>query len=88
MYHNKWSIDWYMDLSRPIILYVGYKAYDVTHFIKIHPGGMKSLISHNGQDVTQSYYFHSKKSHEIWERLRCKKMDKPKVKDDGECLIL
>jgi len=40
----------------------GDSVYDVTDYLKYHPGGMQSLLKKAGQDVTEDVEFHSEKA--------------------------
>ena len=42
------------------------KVYDVTKYIKEHPGGKYSIVKNAGTDQTKSYNFHSKKGKDSW----------------------
>jgi hypothetical protein len=44
-------------------------VYDVSRFLKRHPGGEASLLSRAGQDASRDYAFHSKQAQRQWERL-------------------
>lgn len=37
----------------PIIVYYKDNKYDITNFVKYHPGGKRILIENNGKDVEQ-----------------------------------
>lgn len=51
-------------------LVVGDKIYDATEYIRIHPGGDRSILRKSGGvvDCTQDFNFHSKAGKEVWDR--------------------
>lgn len=43
------------------------KVYDITEFVKRHPGGKFVIKSNAGRDVSRHFDNHPKKAHIIWE---------------------
>ena len=73
--------------DEPIVVYVGHKAYEVSKFIKHHPGGASSILDKKSTDVTRDYNFHSKKGREVWRRFRSPQYDKS-YRVNERCAIL
>lgn len=71
-----------------VIIYIGYKAYDVTNFVNKHPGGASAIINKSGKDVTRDYMWHTTKTQKEWELYRSHVHDKPIVHHKSECCIL
>lgn len=67
------------------------KVYDVSDFIRQHPGGSGSIIKRikNGTDCSVDFRFHSKQAKHLWERYLIGKLircgDKPLQK---QCCIM
>ena len=59
-------------MSEKIYIYVGKNTYDVTEFIKYHPGGSQCIINNNGKDCTIDYNWHSKKGKDLWKKYLVK----------------
>ena len=55
--------------------------YDVTKYIKLHPGGIEAIIKKAGTDCTYDFNFHSTNGKNIWEKYRIGKIEK-------NCIIL
>lgn len=49
---------------------VNEKVYDVTEFIKEHPGGSEAILKHAATDVTEDYEMHSKDAQTRWKTLQ------------------
>ena len=56
------------DTSGCYIVVSNNKVYDVTHFIKSHPGGTYALLKNGGRDQTKAYNFHTTKGKRVWEQ--------------------
>jgi cytochrome b involved in lipid metabolism len=50
-------------------------VYDVTDFIKLHPGGQESIIKKGGTDCTYDYNFHSFNGKNEWKKYRIGKIE-------------
>jgi hypothetical protein len=44
-------------------------VYDCGSFVRQHPGGPKSILSHVGQDCTEDFDFHSYEAQKQWRKL-------------------
>lgn len=42
------------------------KIYDVTAFLKAHPGGDQAILRHGGQEASQDFDFHSAAGQKLW----------------------
>ena len=75
------------DKCQKIIIRANNNYYDVTDFLKIHPGGGQFLISraNNDIDCTKDYNYHSKNAKKLWSKYMIKKnvLNKNKI-----CIIL
>lgn len=78
--HNEIKFD------KPVIIYIGHKAYNVTPYITKHPGGILAIWSKNGTDVANDYKWHTSNTQKIWESYRAPLYDKYSQKK--ECVIL
>ena len=59
------------------------KVYDVTHFVKLHPGGAASILKRAGREDDAGFDFHGKAARELWDRYYIGKLDKP-----SRCLLM
>jgi len=42
-------------------------VYDVTSFMARHPGGVKAILMHGGEDSTEDFEFHSRQAQKDWQ---------------------
>jgi cytochrome b involved in lipid metabolism len=65
-------------------------VYDVTDYIKHHPGGRTCLLTRikGGVDATADYQFHSKKAHHVWEKYRIGKLTRCNQSDTNHSCSL
>lgn len=51
-------------------LVAGDKIYDATEYIRIHPGGERSILRKSGGvcDCTEDFLFHSKSGQKLWQK--------------------
>jgi cytochrome b involved in lipid metabolism len=57
-------------------IYANDNVYDITNFIKIHPGGSNCLLKKAGTDCSYDFEFHSKNGKKIWDRYKIGKIKK------------
>lgn len=58
-------------------------VYDVTDFVREHPGGVRSLLRHAGKDCTEDFDFHSKSAQHKWRKYRIGRIQRPR----SRCVI-
>ncbi len=56
-------------------------VYDVTSYIRKHPGGANAILRHGGQECSRDFKFHSQKAHYIWKRHAIGKIEGYKNND-------
>jgi cytochrome b involved in lipid metabolism len=47
-----------------------FTVYDLTNYIRSHPGGAYALLVNAGTDQTESYNYHSKKGKKRWNHYK------------------
>jgi cytochrome b involved in lipid metabolism len=62
--------------NKIIILFKG-EEYDITDFVKKHPGGKQVLLDNNGKDIEKLMFEneHSTHAYNILEKYKIKKID-------------
>ena len=71
--HNKLDDCW---------IYVGNNVYNVTTFVKKHPGGLKSIMKYAGKDCSIHYNFHTEIGQKIWDKYKI-----GEIKNNNCCII-
>ena len=63
-----------ISLGQKVIVSFRGENYDVTNFVRLHPGGKKVLLQNNGKDIEQLMLNndHSKEAYRILEKYRIK----------------
>ena len=51
-------------------IYANNNVYNVTKFIKKHPGGLNSIIKYAGKDCSIHYSFHTEKAKTEWKKYK------------------
>lgn len=63
------------------------KVYDVTNFVDKHPGGVRSLTRHAGQECSRDFDFHSAGAQKDWKRYRIGTVVRCKSEGGRNCVI-
>lgn len=64
-------------------------VYDATEILEEHPGGVRSILRHAGQDCTEDFDFHSKAARGLWKDLKIGTLVHcPKDGGDSRCAIM
>jgi cytochrome b involved in lipid metabolism len=73
------------DTEESAWIVAGDAIYDVTHYIRLHPGGDQSLLKRAGgaRDCTDDFNFHGKNSRKLWARYRIGTLNR-QCKPDGD----
>ena len=61
-------------------IYANKCVYDVTTFIKQHPGGLNSIIKYAGEDCSYHYTFHSKTGKAEWGKYKIGQLKNENIK--------
>jgi cytochrome b involved in lipid metabolism len=68
-YYSQYDIS-NMRKNNRIILIRKNTVYDVTNFIKDHPGGKNSIIKNHYKDNQINYNYHSNQAKKLWEKYK------------------